>query len=173
MKYWMIEDGNSEGPFSLEELTARGLAAETKVWRQGLPQWTEARLVPELAQIFGVEVVEKHRAADDAVRHCPTHLRAAVVTTVIIALSFFNVFAPLSLLGSPFFYLLLPLSWLSIRSAVTARRMLRSGNIEAAMKTHRPHRASHHAQRSGRHHSFSVPRRGGDILVSKSFKLII
>lgn len=94
MKYWMIKDGNSEGPFSLEELTAHGLAAETKVWRQGLPQWTEARLVPEFAQIFGVKVVEKHRAADDAVRHCPTHLRAAVVTTVIIALSFFNVFAP-------------------------------------------------------------------------------
>lgn len=112
MKYWMIKDGNSEGPFSLEELTAHGLAAETKVWRQGLPQWTEARLVPEFAQILGVKVVEKHRAADDAVRHCPTHLRAAVVTTVIIALSFFNVFAPLSLLGSPFFYLLLPLSWL-------------------------------------------------------------
>lgn len=137
MKYWMIKDGNSEGPFSLEELTARGLAAETKVWRQGLPQWTEARLVPEFAQIFGVKVKERRRAADDAVRHCPTHLRAAVVTTVIIALSFFNVFAPLSLLGSPFFYLLLPLSWLSwlsIRSAVTARRMLRAGNIEAAMK---------------------------------------
>lgn len=38
MKYWMIKDGNSEGPFSLEELTAYGLAAETKVWRQGLPQ---------------------------------------------------------------------------------------------------------------------------------------
>ena len=129
MKYWMIKDGNSEGPFSLEELTAHGLAAETKVWRQGLPQWTEARLVPEFAQIFGVKVVEEHRAADDAVRHCPTHLRAAVVTTVIIALSFFNVFAPLSLLYSPFFYLLLPLSWMSIRSAVTARR-----NIEAAMK---------------------------------------
>ena len=89
--------------------------------------------MPEFAQIFGVKVVEKHLAADDAVRHCPTHLRAAVVTTVIIALSFFNVFAPLSLLGSPFFYLLLPLSWLSIRSAVTARRMLRAGNIEAAM----------------------------------------
>lgn len=79
MKYWMIKDGNSEGPFSLEELTAHGLAAETKVWRQGLPQWTEARLVPEFAQIFGVKVVEKHLAADDAVRHCPTHLRAAVV----------------------------------------------------------------------------------------------
>ena len=71
MKYWMIKDGNSEGPFSLEELTAHGLAAETKVWRQGLPQWTEARLVPEFAQIFGVKVVEKHRAADDAVRHAP------------------------------------------------------------------------------------------------------
>ena len=130
----MIKDGNSEGPFSLEELTAHGLAAEMKVWRQGLPQWTEARLVPEFAQIFGVKVVEKHRAADDAVRHCPTYLRAAVVTTVIIALSFFNVFAPLSLLCSPFFYMLLPLSWMSIHSAVTARRMLRSGNIEAAMK---------------------------------------
>ena len=32
MKYWMIKDGNSEGPFSLEELTAHGLAAEMKVW---------------------------------------------------------------------------------------------------------------------------------------------
>ena len=30
MKYWMIKDGNSEGPFSLEELTAHGLAAETE-----------------------------------------------------------------------------------------------------------------------------------------------
>lgn len=109
MKYWMIKDGNSEGPFSLEELTAHGLAAETKVWRQGLSQWTEARHVPEFAQIFGVKVEERRRTADDAVRHCPTHLRAAVVTTVIIALSFFNLFAPLSLLGSPFFYLLLPL----------------------------------------------------------------
>lgn len=173
MKYWMIKDGNSEGPFSLEELTAHGLAAETKVWRQGLPQWTEARLVPEFAQIFGAKVVEKHRAADDAVRHCPTHLRAAVVTTVIIAFQVvFQCVRAALLLGSPFFYLLLPLSWLSIRSAVTARRMLRAGNIEAAMKrTDRT--ASHHAQRSGRHHSFSVPRRGGDILVSKSFKLII
>ena len=47
MKYWMIKNGNSEGPFSLEELTAYGLAAETKGWLQGLPQLKEARLVPE------------------------------------------------------------------------------------------------------------------------------
>ena len=134
MKYWRIKDGNSEGPFSLEELTARGLAAETKVWRQGLSQWTEAGLVPELAQIFGVNTEERRRETVADVCHCHTHLRAAVVTTVIIALSFFNVFAPFSLLYSPFFYMLLPLSWMSIRSAVTARNMLRSGNIEAAVK---------------------------------------
>ena len=133
------------------------------MWRQGLPQWTEARLVPEFAQIFGVKVVEKQW------RHCTLPLPHASACRCCHdgnhRFVVFQCVRAASLLGSPFFYMLLPLSWMSIRSAVTARRMLRAGNIEAAMKTRRPHRASHHAQRSGRHCSFSVPRRGGDILV--------
>ena len=133
MNYWMIKEGESRGPYSLEQLAQQGLSAETKVWHQGLSQWTPARCVPALQPLLGIRVKTAepvHTAVSEA--SVPTHLRAAVVTTAIIAVAFFDVFSPFNLFASPCFYIMLPFAWLSIRSALRARRLLRSGDSEAA-----------------------------------------
>lgn len=53
MNYWIVIDGTQAGPMSLEEILAHpALNPETPVWHDGLPDWTVARLVPEIAVKF-------------------------------------------------------------------------------------------------------------------------
>ncbi|MGA0559054.1 CD225/dispanin family protein [Larkinella sp. VNQ87] len=47
-QYYYLEGNQQFGPFTLDELRGKPLTPETKVWTQGLPDWTEARLVPEI-----------------------------------------------------------------------------------------------------------------------------
>ena len=50
MKYWIIVDDHHAGPFTAQHLLDTGLMADTLVWCEGLPDWTRAELVPELAE---------------------------------------------------------------------------------------------------------------------------
>lgn len=135
MNYWIIKNGESCGPYSIEQLAQQGLRADTKVWHQGLSQWTPARSVPALRPLLGITASPVAAAQSVVIdTSVPTHLRAAIVTTAIIAVAFFDVFSPLSILASPSFYMMLPLAWLSIRSALRTRRLLQSGDSEAARR---------------------------------------
>ena len=51
-KYYMFVNGENKGPFSKEALIAEGLTPDTMVWRSDLPNWVEARSVPELMEIL-------------------------------------------------------------------------------------------------------------------------
>ncbi|MGM9832709.1 MAG: DUF4339 domain-containing protein, partial [Candidatus Limisoma sp.] len=42
MQYWIIKDGESKGPFTLEELQAMGISETTKIWCKGMDNWTKA-----------------------------------------------------------------------------------------------------------------------------------
>lgn len=53
-QYWIISDGIQAGPFTLGQLYQRGgLGPDTPVWYDGLPDWTVAANLPELAAICG------------------------------------------------------------------------------------------------------------------------
>lgn len=53
MNYWIITDNTQRGPLTAEELSQDpALNADTPVWHEGLPDWTKAALVPELAAIL-------------------------------------------------------------------------------------------------------------------------
>lgn len=50
MKYWIIIDDRHAGPFSAQQLLDTGLTADTLVWHEGLPDWTRAANIAELAE---------------------------------------------------------------------------------------------------------------------------
>ncbi len=53
MKKYYYNDGTAQqGPFTLEELQAKNITAQTPVWYDGLPDWTTAGQVEELKDIF-------------------------------------------------------------------------------------------------------------------------
>ncbi len=146
-KYWIIKDGKACGPMPREALN--GLAAETKVWRQGLPQWIPAAQLPELADLIArrqqppvlpqppmteapmtepITAQISEQATEPTIVRVPyvapkTHLTAAIVVAAVIFLLFFFFLSPFDILTSPSFYILLLSSLLSIRSALIARRM--------------------------------------------------
>lgn len=56
-KYWIIVDGNPQGPFSPEELAARSdFSASLPVWYNGLPDWTTVDRLAELAALLPAAV---------------------------------------------------------------------------------------------------------------------
>ncbi len=50
MNYWIIADGIEKGPFTLDQIRELRPAPHTHVWCTGLPDWTTADQLPELAQ---------------------------------------------------------------------------------------------------------------------------
>jgi hypothetical protein len=52
MKYYIAENGQPAGPFEPNELFAHGLTVNSLVWCEGLPNWTSAGQVPELAALI-------------------------------------------------------------------------------------------------------------------------
>lgn len=49
MDYYTIRNGKRQGPLTIEQLQEAGLTRTTKVWREGLTDWTDAADVEELA----------------------------------------------------------------------------------------------------------------------------
>lgn len=58
MNYWVIDDGVEKGPFSLDQIRELRPAPNTPVWCTGLPDWTTADQLPELAQWLSYPQVE-------------------------------------------------------------------------------------------------------------------
>ena len=54
MNYFIIENGQQAGPFTIEQLRCKGITGETNVWREGMAQWGKAKDLPELASILQV-----------------------------------------------------------------------------------------------------------------------
>ena len=55
-KYWIRENGQQSGPFSLEELQLRTFAkGDTFVWHKGLEGWMHIENVPDLAHLIAPE----------------------------------------------------------------------------------------------------------------------
>ena len=51
MKNWYIRNNDEHlGPYSLEELKMVGLYSDDYVWKEGLPKWTRAETIPELKE---------------------------------------------------------------------------------------------------------------------------
>lgn len=47
--YYLSHDNQRIGPLTLEQLLANHITGETLIWKAGLPQWTNAMSVPEVA----------------------------------------------------------------------------------------------------------------------------
>ncbi|MBR5102766.1 MAG: DUF4339 domain-containing protein, partial [Muribaculaceae bacterium] len=52
MLYYIIENGMQIGPLSEDQLQSHVITPSTPVWTNGMPQWTNAGQVPELAQFI-------------------------------------------------------------------------------------------------------------------------
>jgi hypothetical protein len=49
MEYYLIDEKNQQiGPFTIEQLKTKGVQRKTKVWCEGMENWTDAEQVPEL-----------------------------------------------------------------------------------------------------------------------------
>ena len=55
-KYYIVVEGNREGPLSYEELAAKNINGNTLVWRAGLGEnWVKASELPEISQLIKIE----------------------------------------------------------------------------------------------------------------------
>lgn len=95
MEYYILIDGKTEGPFSLEKLKEMPVTPQTKVWRQGMPEWIPAGDVSELNFLFGtpppapVENNSNREAEPVPVKIAPrTWLVESILITVLCCLPF-------------------------------------------------------------------------------------
>ena len=52
MNYFIVDNGQQAGPYTIDELVKRGLNSDTLVWAEGMTDWTPAWQVEELKTIF-------------------------------------------------------------------------------------------------------------------------
>jgi len=52
VEYYIAADQQRLGPFTIEQLAQQGLRPDTLAWREGMPQWLPASLIPELLPIL-------------------------------------------------------------------------------------------------------------------------
>lgn len=72
MEFHLIVNGKQEGPFSIEELSQRGLTPESEVWAPGMSDWMQAGDVPELTAVLQRAEFEAAQAAARAAEQQPT-----------------------------------------------------------------------------------------------------
>jgi len=53
-KYYLLENGQNIGPFSLEELKSKNLPRTELIWAEGMADWQEGGSIDELKSIFAV-----------------------------------------------------------------------------------------------------------------------
>lgn len=86
MKKYYYNDGTAQqGPFTLEELQAKNITAETPVWYDGLPDWTTAGQLEELKDIFVHTPPPFHVAAATPVEEVKPVVTATPATAVAAA----------------------------------------------------------------------------------------
>ena len=54
-KYFIVRNDQKYGPYTKAELTDFGITPNTLVWFEGLENWTEARFIFELSDLFQLE----------------------------------------------------------------------------------------------------------------------
>lgn len=52
MNYFLIENGQQVGPFSIDQLRSRNITGETIVWHEGMENWGKAKDVPSLRPLL-------------------------------------------------------------------------------------------------------------------------
>ncbi len=52
MNYYILINGQQNGPYPENELLSRGLTPQTPVWAEGMPDWQNAGTLPSLAYLF-------------------------------------------------------------------------------------------------------------------------
>lgn len=52
MTYFIVQNGQQQGPFNLDQLRTKGINANTPVWTQGFPNWKKAFEIPELQELL-------------------------------------------------------------------------------------------------------------------------
>ncbi|MCM1022343.1 MAG: CD225/dispanin family protein [Muribaculum sp.] len=57
MKYYIIENNQSVGPFEVRELLAKGIKATDLVWCEGMSQWAAASTIPEITTAMNADNV--------------------------------------------------------------------------------------------------------------------
>ncbi|WP_410879862.1 RDD family protein [Myroides sp. DW712] len=50
--YFIVKNSQKQGPYTKEELVEIGINAQTLIWYEGLENWTEARYIEDLQDIF-------------------------------------------------------------------------------------------------------------------------
>lgn len=55
MQFWIIRNGESVGPLTMEQLKTLGIDRQTKIWYESLPEWTPAGNTPYADEIFAQE----------------------------------------------------------------------------------------------------------------------
>lgn len=50
--YYIIENNQQAGPFTLEQLRVKGITKDTLVWKEGMSVWTPAGIVDDLQSLF-------------------------------------------------------------------------------------------------------------------------
>lgn len=56
IEYYIVVNDQQQGPFSKEDLRVRNISRDTLVWRAGMPDWVKATDLPELSDIFIIDV---------------------------------------------------------------------------------------------------------------------
>jgi len=51
-KYYLIQNDNQVGPFTLEEIKNKNISIKTPVWHDGLQEWTTADNIPEIQEFL-------------------------------------------------------------------------------------------------------------------------
>jgi len=72
MEFHLIVNGKQEGPFTIEELSQRGITPESEVWAEGMADWTQAGDVPELTAVLQRAEFEAAQQAARAAEARPT-----------------------------------------------------------------------------------------------------
>lgn len=84
MEYYILTNGEKQGPFSLEQLREQMITRETMVWRAGLDEWMPACKVYELADLLRELPPDIPREQPSTMPH--TWLAESILVTIFCCL---------------------------------------------------------------------------------------
>ena len=115
--YYLNSDNQRIGPFTLDQLLAKNITSQTLIWRAGLPQWTSAMAVPEVAARLNHNETPHPQPKEEPLyttKPCPpTNLIWGILVTVLCCL---------------------PLGIVAVYKSSQVERHYYNGNYEAALK---------------------------------------
>ena len=122
--YYLGPDNQRMGPFTLEQLIAQNITPQTLIWKTGLPQWTNATAVPEVAARLNPNSTQQFQSPDSSQQSSsqsfyqkkpcpPTNLIWGILVTILCCL---------------------PLGIVAIYKSSQVERNYYNGNYEAAVK---------------------------------------